>query len=143
MLLCFTCALTHLPKAFTLWCMGSMNSLHNAWCPVIPKTSVPTEVLITITGKSTKPSSISSPVNSHARNRDTMERGEKRILAGWILGAFSSQRGPTDVQTNAGRAVCDLLSLLRTGYCAIVKLPLNFSFITMTRGISSCHMLCG
>lgn len=55
----------------------------------------PTEILIMITGKSTKP----SPVSSHARNRDTKERGEKHVLAGWILGAFSSQRGPTDIQT--------------------------------------------
>lgn len=66
------------------------------------------------------------------------ERGEKLILAGWILGAFSSQHSHTvDVQTKADKAVSDLLSLPRTGYCAIVKLPLNFSFITMMRGISS------
>lgn len=39
MLLCFICALTHPPEAFTLWC--SLNSLHNSWCPVLPKPSGP------------------------------------------------------------------------------------------------------
>lgn len=143
MLLRFICALTHPPEAFTLWRMGSVNSLHNASCPVIPKPLGPTEILITIAGKSTKPSSVSSPVNSHARNKNANERGKKRIPAVWILGAFSSQHSPAAIQTNAGREVCDLVSFPRTGYCAIVRLPLNFSFITMTRGISSGRTLCG
>lgn len=53
---------------------------------------------LTTAGKSTKLSNTSSRVKSHGRNRDTKERGEKHILAGGILGAFSSA-SPTAIQT--------------------------------------------
>lgn len=88
--------------------------------------------------KSKKPSSISFPVNSQLRNRDTKQRGEQCVLTGWIFGTFSSQHTPykhTNVSRPDWPIFIPLHPSLYTEYGAIVKLPLNFSFITMTRGL--------